>query len=1112
MLSDNDIAIKTQKEQNSNNQKTAEKGTISTEGKHRKKIGKEQWVSKYYKQMHRYVLLKVGCPVIITAFIFCFIIFLSVYTTFDSSIKRVRDLNQKFSIDRLTMANDICAKYIQQQVTLDIVTWSYYTRLFLGNTFDRTPAEIVPAAQFQCEYMKDHLKKTATIFDASSGVANLPSCGSAADCLASGTTQHDAAITAINAQSPGIYDTIMAGYRYPPCFWAYGQWEAKHYLEYQADLATDADMLSDYLYILNSTSIISNIYSKDMASNAAPSTTVQLAGSIIAYNSFFIMSTTKITSTNTDYRNKLKLWIAYNDEPIYFYPDSALLDLIGTQFEGCDTIGYDPRCRPFYKVVETHVTDYKANNGNLNNFVADNPTIVSDVFIDWTGELFFTVMVPEQNSANTALKRVIGIDLIATQIKSTLKYAYGLIKPDDPKASSTDYGYFLLKKDTEGKYRKVLMTSFKENEDAIMTENQDNYPDIKQWVNWQNGQGTKFNVNTTYHFDQTVEGKKVEVSILTKELVTKYFTLTETNYVGYLVLGVSVRSEFFYDQIATTDKNAGVTQIIYVVLVLILCIAIIIIAYIASLKLGAFLADSFDLLLWEIIKIELNNEVKRSDKFKSRPYEVVQLYNCYLSTRHIITNAENSKKTELDSQTYLDLKLAFKLFQYVKNDKSASILLNNMGNINYKQGYYDESIKNYERSIAMYENSEQIQKESKMHESKIKLVKIKRRLNLINAIEAKYKELKAKDSNNKENDILVLTDRLEKVTNDLNKNAKSINRSDLELFCQVIQAFINSEIKRKNITKGKDLIKGAKQIYTNFIEKNSNVSPNYKACLQQRYMVGEARILYIKNKIPEAVEQLSNALQKGERFNLRVRSDIIDLLKQIFETEHEELTPGLLELEDRLNRRFKPKEYVVALDYSRSMAFSNRIESAIGLILKLWDDYLMDSDKIGFLKYNLNVEITFNVEKKTENEFSKRVAIEKSNSPNERTCLYDAIIAGYKMQTSSKSDPNARKYFILISDGADTASIKTFEQALKVIEGNYHEEPNFFGSKAQKVTMIGIGMGLTQEEAEILESLCVKSNYGHYMEFDKEKVIKILEEISGYAASNQDFDLFQESI
>lgn len=182
------------------------------------------------------------------------------------------------------------------------------------------------------------------------------------------------------------------------------------------------------------------------------------------------------------------------------------------------------------------------------------------------------------------------------------------------------------------------------------------------------------------------------------------------------------------------------------------------------------------------------------------------------------------------------------------------------------------------------------------------------------------------------------------------------------------------------------------------------------------------------------------------------------------------------------------------------MAFNNRIESAIACLLKFWDDYLMDQDNVAFLKYNLNIEHTFSLEPKNRNSFAKRDAIERSTSPKERTCLYDAIIEGYKILRHS-ANKQGRKYLILISDGADTASIKEWQDAFNIIDAH-----------AWEYTFIGIGMGLNEEEVSKLEPLCVHSLEGKYMDFELSECIKTFEVISGYAAHSDDLEYYREYI
>jgi hypothetical protein len=47
------------------------------------------------------------------------------------------------------------------------------------------------------------------------------------------------------------------------------------------------------------------------------------------------------------------------------------------------------------------------------------------------------------------------------------------------------------------------------------------------------------------------------------------------------------------------------------------------------------------------------------------------------------------------------------------------------------------------------------------------------------------------------------------------------------------------------------------------------------------------------------------------------------------------------------------------MDFSESMITNSRKEYALIAILKVFDDYLQDDDRVGFIKFNKNCDIVF---------------------------------------------------------------------------------------------------------------------------------------------------------
>jgi hypothetical protein len=112
------------------------------------------------------------------------------------------------------------------------------------------------------------------------------------------------------------------------------------------------------------------------------------------------------------------------------------------------------------------------------------------------------------------------------------------------------------------------------------------------------------------------------------------------------------------------------------------------------------------------------------------------------------------------------------------------------------------------------------------------------------------------------------------------------------------------------------------------------------------------------------------------------------------------------------------------------MAFGNKIQMALKIYLKIWENYLYDEDCVSFVRFNLNSEVVFTLTPKKRNKFQKRTQIEQSLSPSERSSLYDGIFTGIK-QLGPYPDQHHPSFMVLFTDGPDTSS-KVSNKRLKV--------------------------------------------------------------------------------
>ena len=423
------------------------------------------------------------------------------------------------------------------------------------------------------------------------------------------------------------------------------------------------------------------------------------------------------------------------------------------------------------------IDKWKADHaGTLTGFLDEHPIILSDIRITYEGKKAVEFCAPKLNAAGTALYSVTCLTYNIGVILPILQSSYALIRKTGV-TEDLDYGFFLMKKDRAAKWQSLIMTSWMADEDAVKTKDLNNYPDIKQWVAWQQTQGANFNSASEFQYERTPGDDTTGVSISTIPIEVKMFPNGggSPKMVQYAVLGVTIKSGWFYSNIHSLIAQARTTSTFYIIFLILICVVIFTMAVILSWRLGVYLASSFDLLLYLLIEIEMTNETKRSQDIKGKPREITQLYNCYINTRDIITNAVSITGGN-NSLALMHFSLALKLFNHVDNKLAASIILNNMGNVNVRLGRFDAAVANYKQSLLVYDESEPvIHSKSKANELDIKLVKIKRRENMENALVLKYHEIKDEVDGM---DTATVGDQLEGVISDYLKCAKSIGRED----------------------------------------------------------------------------------------------------------------------------------------------------------------------------------------------------------------------------------------------------------------------------------------------------------------------------------------------
>lgn len=182
-----------------------------------------------------------------------------------------------------------------------------------------------------------------------------------------------------------------------------------------------------------------------------------------------------------------------------------------------------------------------------------------------------------------------------------------------------------------------------------------------------------------------------------------------------------------------------------------------------------------------------------------------------------------------------------------------------------------------------------------------------------------------------------------------------------------------------------------------------------------------------------AAQFIKKLLKLGVNFSYSIKKRAFLLLDLIYKKNNRRLTKNLKKISMSILRDESetPRNYILMLDYSKSMSGGGKIEHSVKALLKIWDEYIRPFDNVCFLKFNLNTYIDFNLQPKKINQFSKRYQIEQSTDPYERTSFYDALVSGLKQLLRQNGNYQDREsYMIIFCDGMDVSSKHTKHQAI----------------------------------------------------------------------------------
>jgi tetratricopeptide (TPR) repeat protein len=485
----------------------------------------------------------------------------------------------------------------------------------------------------------------------------------------------------------------------------------------------------------------------------------------------------------------------------------------------------------------------------------------------------------------------------------------------------------------------------------------------------------------------------------------------------------------------------------------------------------------------------------KDDLNKNMNYEVQESKNALFKLNNIFnatsgpSNAkEKDKDQEANDQNNV-LKYAFqiKLFTMLNDKRMIGILCNNLANLHFNSGRYLEAVEKYQESIDYLDAFNSMSTSDKMLISDDEYISTKcdRMMNMCYALK-RYTETTGDKQTTK-------LDKLKKAANFV-KDKVSESNYDRQIKCLILLAWVG---RYKDDTQ--PAISNLSQAIDRFNRNKAMLDQNVSFMYLQEIDYERAMNNIKEKKYAKALALITQSLIRDEHFEIGLRVKLVRLLVDVFGLLKQPLTPGIMDLKERFLEKNPIRRYVIALDYSASMKVAGKIDNSIKAILTIWDQFIRPNDKACFCRFNINCDAVFNLEEKGLNTFAKRIEIEKSNMPRDRTSFFDAL---YKCCTIIKNDRTSlptKNYIVLFCDGDDTSSLKQQKDAMEIVSNT-------------NVTLVAIGLGLKgdMKTKQMMQAAAKASKGGIYIDIFDNNFEILFQVISQYANSKPYNELIQE--
>jgi uncharacterized circularly permuted ATP-grasp superfamily protein len=102
-------------------------------------------------------------------------------------------------------------------------------------------------------------------------------------------------------------------------------------------------------------------------------------------------------------------------------------------------------------------------------------------------------------------------------------------------------------------------------------------------------------------------------------------------------------------------------------------------------------------------------------------------------------------------------------------------------------------------------------------------------------------------------------------------------------------------------------------------------------------------------------------------------------------------------------------------------------------IFKIYDDYVKDNDRVGYIKFNKNVDVIFGLSERGKNRVYLRKClqnVEEVIKPHGETAFFTAIKESLKLHKKAERRDHSR-WIVALTDGEDNSSRIKYDEIYK---------------------------------------------------------------------------------